>query len=286
MAVARPVLCLCRFDGLPDIEYADWPRSAIQQSVRIFQDAAPIAPQPVTPQAPSAQVLAPQPITPALGTGAQTPEAPAVLETELSLETSARSSQEAEPKRKAVNVAMLLPLSGDRASVGQDMLDAAQMAVFDIAGNDFNLKVYDTQGTPEGAEDAAKLAVADRARIVLGPLYGRSAAAIRSIISAAGINAVVFSNDRTVAGSPVHLMGLMPEQQIERVIRFAAQRGYRRIGLLLPHGEYGDLVLKSARASAIASGAEITRIAYYDALASDFTETARSFAEYKNRRAA
>ena len=109
----------------------------------------------------------------------------------------------------AVGVAMLLPLSGARASVGQSMLDAAQMAVFDIAGDDFNLMVYDTQGTPEGAEDAAKLAVADGAKIVLGPLYGRSAAAVRPIVAAAGINAVAFSNDRTVAGSPVHLMGLM-----------------------------------------------------------------------------
>ena len=241
----------------------------------------PIAPQPITPQP-----VTPQSIKPTAGMGAQTPEAPAVLETELSLETSTRPSQESEPEGKVVNVAMLLPLSGDRASVGQDMLDAAQMAIFDIAGDDFNLKVYDTQGTPEGAEDAAKLAVADRARIVLGPLYGRSAVAIRPIISAAGINAVVFSNDRTVARPPVHLMGLMPEQQIERVIRFAVQRGYKRIGLLLPHGDYGDLVLKSARASAIASGAEITRIAYYDALASDFTETALSFAEYENRREA
>tara|TARA_E500000305_G_scaffold30506_2_gene23207 strand:+ start:1488 stop:2942 length:1455 start_codon:yes stop_codon:yes gene_type:complete len=218
------------------------------------------------------------------------PEAPgagkglAVPETELSLETPAAPLQLVEPEETTVGVAMLLPLSGARASVGQSMLDAAQMAVFDIAGDDFNLMVYDTQGTPEGAEDAAKLAVADGARIMLGPLYGRSAAAIRPIVAAAGINAVAFSNDRTVAGPPVHLMGLMPEQQIERVIRYAVQRGYRRIGLLLPHGGYGDLVLESARASAISSGAEITRIAYYDALASDFTETARSFAEYDSRR--
>ncbi|MEP5176457.1 penicillin-binding protein activator, partial [Marinobacter alexandrii] len=195
----------------------------------------------------------PQPITPPLDrtrTGEETPGADkglVVPETELSLETPTTPVQLVEPDGTTVGIAMLLPLSGARASVGQIMLDAAQMAVFDIAGDDFNLMVYDTQGTPEGAEDAARLAVADGARIVLGPLYGRSAAAIRPIVAAAGINAVAFSNDRTVAGAPVHLMGLMPEQQIERVIRYAVQRGYRRIGLLLPHGGYGDLVLESAR---------------------------------------
>lgn len=237
-----------------------------------------------------APTAAPQPITPppaAVGTDMEAPAPGTGLvapDAELSLETPAAPLQLVEPDSQTVGVAMLLPLSGARASVGQAMLDAAQMAVFDIAGDDFNLMVYDTQGTPEGAEDAAKLAVADGARIVLGPLYGRSAAAVRPIVAAAGINAVAFSNDRTVAGPPVHLMGLMPEQQIERVIRFAVQRGYRRLGLLLPHGGYGDLVLESARASAIMSGADITRIAYYDPLASDFTEVARSFAEYDSRR--
>lgn len=181
-------------------------------------------------------------------------------------------------------IALLLPLSGQRASVGRAMLDAAQMALFDIAGEDYNLMVYDTQGTPEGAEDAARLAVADGARLVLGPLYGRSAEAIRPIVADAGINAVAFSNDRSVAGPPVYLMGLMPAQQIERVIRYAVGKGYYRLGLLLPHGGYGDLVLESARSAAVASGAEITRIAYYDPLATDFTETARAFAEYDSRR--
>lgn len=218
------------------------------------------------------------------GTAAGTP-AP-TTDTDLSFEQHKRIEETPGEPNVPAGIALLLPLSGERAPVGKAMLDAAQMAVFDIAGDDFNLMVYDTQGTPAGAEDAAKLAVADGARIILGPLYGRSATAIRPILASAGINAVAFSNDRTVAGPPIHLMGLMPSQQIERVIGYAVKKGYHRIGLLLPHGNYGDLVLQSARQAAIASGAEITRIAYYDPLATDFTETARSFAEYDSRREA
>ncbi|UUX52162.1 penicillin-binding protein activator [Nisaea acidiphila] len=208
----------------------------------------------------------------------------AIADTELSFERPEPEPPLIQEPGAPAGIALLLPLSGQRASVGQAMLDAAQMALFDIAGEDYNLMVYDTQGTPNGAEDAARLAVADGARLILGPLYGRSAEAVRPIVAEAGINAVAFSNDRSVAGPPVYLMGLMPAQQIERVIRYAVGKGYRRIGLLLPHGGYGDLVLESARSAAFASGAEITRIAYYDSLASDFTETARAFAEYDSRR--
>lgn len=232
------------------------------------------------PQPTSAPAPRPEPPKVEEPLGAPTPRA----DTELSFEQPLNSTDKLEAPQSMAGIALLLPLSGQRGSVGQAMLDAAQMAVFDVAGDDFNLLVYDTQGTPEGAEDAAKLAVADGAKIVLGPLYGRSAAAVKPILQAAGINAVAFSNDRTVAGSPIHLMGLMPGEQIERVIRFAAGRGFMRIGLLLPHGTYGDLVMQSARQAAVASGAEITRIAYYDPLASDFNEIARSFAEYDSRR--
>lgn len=228
------------------------------------------------------QPTAPEPAPPPISEPAQPQIVP---QTELSFERPVSEPPLLSPPAAApAGIALLLPLSGERASVGQAMLDAAQMALFDIAGEDFNLMVYDTQGTPEGAEDSARLAVSDGARIVLGPLYGRSAAAVRPIVAEAGISAVAFSNDRTVAGAPVHLMGLMPEQQIERVLRHAVENGYRRIGLLLPHGGYGDLVLESARTAALASGAEITRIAYYDPLATDFTEVARSFAEYDSRR--
>src|SRR6185437_8999954 len=46
-------------------------------------------------------------------------------------------------------VGLLLPLSGANAKLGEAMLNAAQMALFDVAGNDFVLLPRDTQGTPE-----------------------------------------------------------------------------------------------------------------------------------------
>src|SRR5690349_16858927 len=39
----------------------------------------------------------------------------------------------------AVRVALLLPLSGNNAALGQGMLQAAQMALFDVGGNDVAL---------------------------------------------------------------------------------------------------------------------------------------------------
>src|SRR5258706_8151712 len=45
----------------------------------------------------------------------------------------------------AIRVALLLPLSGNNAALGQATLQAAQMALFDVGGNDVALIVRDTE---------------------------------------------------------------------------------------------------------------------------------------------
>ena len=47
--------------------------------------------------------------------------------------------------RMMPRVALLLPLSGANAAVGQALLDAATQAVFDVADDDFVLLVRDTE---------------------------------------------------------------------------------------------------------------------------------------------
>ena len=66
-------------------------------------------------------------------------------------------------------VGLLLPLTGPHARVGKAMLNAAQLAIFEIAGDQFVLIVRDTGGTPEGARRAARSALQAGASLILGP---------------------------------------------------------------------------------------------------------------------
>ena len=53
-----------------------------------------------------------------------------------------------------VKVALLLPLTGEAAVVGQDMLEAAQIALFDVGQTDLVLLPRNTGGTIAGASAA------------------------------------------------------------------------------------------------------------------------------------
>src|SRR5690606_11437564 len=73
--------------------------------------------------------------------------------------------------REKVKVSLLVPLTGKKADLGQAMLKAAQMALFDIGGADFELIPRDTKSTRDGAAVAAEAAVKNRDYLILGPVF-------------------------------------------------------------------------------------------------------------------
>ena len=189
-------------------------------------------------------------------------------------------------KPEVPRIAILLPLSGPSAKVGQDLLNAAQLALFHFADQRFELLPRDTRGTPEGAADAAARAIADGASLILGPLLSGSAEAVAPAARAAGINVIAFTSDRTVAGGGVFTMGFLPGQEVARIVAFARQRGVRRLAVLAPDNDYGLRVVEQVRQSAEAPGLFLTDIAYYDPLAADFAPVVRDLANYDARRRA
>ena len=161
--------------------------------------------------APSAPVTAAPPTRPQPGTPATAPAGP--------------SLQAPIVGDEPIRIALLLPLTGSDANIGRDLLDAAQLALFDAAAKGFELTPRDTKGTPEGAHDAAESAIQNGAQIILGPLFGTSVRAAALAARTRGTPIVAFSTDRAVAGDGVYLLGIMPDQQIGRVVAFAARQG-------------------------------------------------------------
>lgn len=146
-----------------------------------------------------------------------------------------------------LRIGLLLPLSGDAATIGQDMLDAAQLALFDVGQTEMVLLPQDTASTPEGAASAARAAIADDAELLLGPLFGSSTGRAAGEARGADVRLLSFSNDATVAGNGVFTLGFRPEEQVERVIRYAMAQGASRIALLAPDNAYGALADRAAR---------------------------------------
>ena len=186
--------------------------------------------------------------------------------------------------RRTVPVGLLLPLTGPEASVGRAMLDAAQMAVFDVGDGDFVLLPRDTKGTPEGAREAAVSALEGGAKILLGPLFAGSVAAVAPVARAVRVNMIAFSNDRTVAGGSTYLIGLLPGAQIRRVVAYARSRGVLRFAALVPDTSFGQRVVGDLEQAVSAAGGVLTQVEFYRSDRSDVTQAVQRLAAYGARR--
>lgn len=185
-----------------------------------------------------------------------------------------------------IRVALLLPLSGQQAALGNAMLEASQLAMFEMASEQLTIFSIDTKGTPEGARLAAEQALRNGASLILGPLLARSVQAVSSVVGGSGINIIAFSNSRAVAGQNVFIMGFVPRQQVNTIVEYAAKRGLRRLALIAPDNSYGKTVFRSLQNIASVRGIEIVQFAFYKPGANDFSNEIRSISDYDSRRKA
>jgi ABC-type branched-subunit amino acid transport system substrate-binding protein len=146
-----------------------------------------------------------------------------------------------------LRAAMLLPLTGPQAALGQAMLNAGYMALFDESQSGVELAPRDTGGTPAGAREAARAAIADGARILVGPLTSAEVAAVAEPARAAGVPVLAFTNDQQRAGAGVWVLGITPRQQVRRVVAAAAAQGAQRFALGAPDNDFGRALADALR---------------------------------------
>ncbi len=189
-----------------------------------------------------------------------------------------------------VKVALLAPLSGDHQAIGNALLNAAQLALFDVGSENFELIPRDTKGTPEGAQTAARTAVNDGANLILGPLFSESVTAIKPITRSANVPVIAFSTDWNVADQSAYIMGFLPFTQVARVTNYAISRGHNRVALFAPEGQYGSMVKQTLGNVLSANGTSIAKQDIYPVTTEDlpgrlavFTENdARAASNYQN----
>ncbi len=138
-------------------------------------------------------------------------------------------------------VALLLPLTGAQADLGQAMQNMAVMALFALPDSNVAIVPYDTGGRADLARAAYEKAVSEGAQIILGPLFSAELRAIKQG-SRPDIPILSFSNDWQQAGGNTYIMGFAPQPEMAQLYSHLTARGTRFVHLLLADGAYGKEV--------------------------------------------
>lgn len=139
------------------------------------------------------------------------------------------------------NGALLLPLSGDSAALGQALHAAVKLG----GGPGIGISVIDSGSTAESAAAAARQALDTGAKIVVGPVFGDQVGIVRGIIPS-NVPVLTMSNNGELAGKGVFVFGVTPTQSVRAVFSLAAQRNLGRIAVVTPPGALGTQSIAAA----------------------------------------
>ncbi len=157
-------------------------------------------------------------------------------------------------------IALLVPLTGTNAGVGQSLANATQLALLDTRNERLRVTTYDTN---TGAAAAAQKAIADGNKLILGPLLAADVRAVMPVARGAGIPVISFSNDASVAGNGAYLMGNLPTQSIGRVVDYAYSQGVTTFAGLVPNGLYGERASTAFLRAVEADGGKVVSLQVY-----------------------
>ena len=158
-------------------------------------------------------------------------------------------------------VALLVPLSGPNADVGQSIANATTMALLDTNAQNLRITTYDTSAGPAAA---ANKAVQDGNKLILGPLVGAEVPSVATIARAAKVPMISYATDLGVNARDVFAMGTAPGNSLERTVAFAKGRGLERFALLFPNGDYGARVRVAYDNAIKAAGGSLVSVESYD----------------------
>ena len=175
------------------------------------------------------------------------------------------SGQQIDPDAP-IQVALLVPGgtgAGEASAIAASLENAARMAIADLNGVEVNLRVYNTARDPGQAAQMASAAIADGAKIILGPLDAASANAVGVTVAPANVNVLAFSNNTAIAGGNVFVLGNTFSNVSDRLVGYARGQGINNY-MIVHQDDLAGAVGRDAIATSIrAAGGTVSGIESY-----------------------
>lgn len=167
----------------------------------------------------------------------------------------------------SVQVALLIPSGSGQSQdelFGQNLENAARLAMADLSGVDIDLRVYRTGGSPAQASALARQAVDEGAQVILGPFYSEEANAAGVAVANSGVNVLAFSNNAAIAGGNVFVLGQTFDNTARRLARFAVQNGKSKVLIVHDRNVAGEVGKAAIERGVSAAGGSVVGVTSYE----------------------
>lgn len=139
-------------------------------------------------------------------------------------------------------MAVLLPLSGDNAPVGETIRTSIETAVLQNAPQNLSVAFFDTAKNPDTVFTEA---LSINPEIIVGPVFSKDARQIK-YAKPETLPVLSFTSDANALGSGVMTMALMPTNGVEEIVKEMSYDNIKDFIILAPNTQSGRLMAGAA----------------------------------------
>ncbi|MFQ3307046.1 MAG: branched-chain amino acid transport system substrate-binding protein [Candidatus Midichloriaceae bacterium] len=144
-----------------------------------------------------------------------------------------------------VKIAVVVPLSGKYEFLGKNIMDALQLALYELRADNISLKAIDIGSDKTIPADVLTDTNFGDVDLILGPIFKEQAETIYKYARSKNLNMITYSNDISLMNkSGLYVFDFIPYQQIKKVVKYASDNNYSNIYSVVPNDIYGELVEK------------------------------------------
>lgn len=178
---------------------------------------------------------------------------------------------EMDKKQPKVDVAVLMPLTGENAEQGKRLASFIQLGLEDALQGHVKLMVYDC-ATEEIANKMMDKIIAKNTKIVLGPLYSNITSSIIAKAEKHEMTLITLSNNPILAANNIYVFGHAPMRQTERLMDYFLSKESKDFVLLLPRTRHSETVSNLMKDLVMRSGGNPVHTEYYGDVPEDITK--------------
>ncbi len=177
-------------------------------------------------------------------------------------------------KREPVEIAILMPIGGSQAYLGQQYNELIKMGLKDGVKTRINVTSYDGTDEKQVLASIEKI-IKRKTKIILGPVYSPLASLIAKKAKENDIIIITMSNNPVLADENLFVFGHAPLKQLERLVSFFLDKNYRYFIALLPVGQNSIQTNKIIQDMVVRGNAAFVRQQFYGKAPEDIDKSVR-----------
>jgi len=197
--------------------------------------------------------------------GVSVAQAPPSLQQPVGTLLPGANAEVREGYKMPAHVALLLPADGVFAAAGNAIREGFFAAYAEAARTRApraSVRIYDTQGSADGAVKAYQQAVSDGAQLVVGPLTRGAVAAVFALPKLpVPVLALNHPDNRQLPASNANEFGLLPETEGAQAADHMIERGLRQAYVVISSDDFAQRAANAFKAEMVARGGSVAGMA-------------------------